>query len=255
MREVNIMNNWKALAISNAKYKKIILITFFVILYLMECGPISNLFYWLEDIFEEYSKNTHISITSSLYYTFKVFDAEEFGNFFYYSIISVIYIAAPLLGIWAAYFNKKFYVYVSSAILGVLFIFTLIGKGVYEDEYEWADVTLSADTWFVLAGVALIVVLCLMDSNIISINKAQAPAYMNQSYNYNQQPYGGYNQPQMNNQYGAVNPQMNAPYMDNNAMNQGYAPNNQMGSAYGQAPQMDMYGQAYNGYDQNNGGN
>lgn len=231
------------------------MITFLVMFYMLQFSPVSNLFYLLEDVFEEYSRNSHISITSGLYYTFKVFEAEEFGNFFYYSIVSVIYVATPLLGVVAAYFGKKFYVYVSEAVIGVLFIFTLIGKGVYEDEYEWADVTISADTWFILIAVALILVLCLMDSNIISINKTPASAYMNQQYNYNQQPYGGYNQPQMNNQYGAMNPQMNAPYMDNNAMNQGYAPNNQMGSSYGQAPQMDMYNQAYNGYDQNNGGN
>lgn len=251
------MNNWKALTISNEKYKRIALITFLVIFYMIECSPISYLFWWLEDIFEEYSKNDHISLTSGLYYTFKVYDAEEFGRFFYNAIISVIYPLAPLVGAWAAYYGKKFYVYVSEATLFLLFIFTLIGKGVYSDEYEWVDVTLSVETWLILIGVLLVLALMLMDSNIISINKAQAPMNMNQPYGYNQQPYGGYNQPQMNNQYMAQNPQMNAPYMDNNAMNQGFAPNNQMNNGYGQAPQMDPYaqGQMYNGYDPNNVGN
>lgn len=250
------MNNWKALTIDNEKYKRIILITFFVIFYMIQCSPISNLFHLLEDVFENYNENAHVGFSSGMYYTFKIYDAEEFGNFFYNVVLSVLYFAAPLLGVWAAYFGKKFYVYVSEAVLFLLFIFVCIGKAIYEDEYSWSDVTFSADVWFILIGIAIILVLLLMDSNIISINKVPNQMNMNQPYGYNQHPYGGYNQPQMNNQY-VVQNQMYGGYTPDGQMANGYEQNNQMNNGYVQNPQMDnpyaTPNQAYNGYDPNNG--
>lgn len=253
------MNNYKAMTFSNEKYKRIILITFLVLFYMIECGPISNLLYLLEDIFENYNENAHVGFSSGMYYTFKIYDAEEFGNFFYNVILSTLYFIAPLFGVWAAYFGKKFYVYISEAVLFLLFIFACIGRGVYEDDLSWSDVTLSADVWFILIGIGIILVLLLMDSNIISINKVPKQMNMGQPYNgYNQQ-YNGYNQPQMNNQYQSYNPQMNGGYMDNQQMAGGFNPNNQMNNGYSAGPQVSNpyapQDQMYSGYDPNNGGN
>ena len=214
------------------------------------------MFYLLEDVFEEYSKNSHTLFSLGMYYAFKVPEAEEFMTFVYNAIISAIYIIAPLFGIWAAYFGKKFYVYVADGVLFLLFIMACIGNGVSEDEYSWGDVTLSADVWFILIGVAIILVVLLMDSNVISFNQVPKQPNMNQSYNGYNQPYNGYNQPQMNNQY--QNPQMNGGYMVNQQMAGGYDPNAQM-NGYGVNPQMNNgyvpQDQMYNEYDPNNGGN
>lgn len=265
------MNNWKTLTFSNEKYKKVIIIAFLVLLYMIQFSPISNLCYLLEDLFENYNENGHTGFASGMYYTFKIYDAEEFMTFVYDVILSALYVAVPLFGVWAAYFGKKFYVYITEGILFLFFILACIGNAVQADEYDYIDITPSADVWFILIGIAFVLVLLLADSNVISFNKAPKQINMNQHYGYNQ-PYNGYNQPQMNNQYMAQNPQMNG-YMENGydanyQMNQGYAanpqmagfdPNAQMNGGYAPNPQMDNayapQDQMYNGFDPNNGGN
>ena len=245
------MNNWKDLTITNEKYKKIILIAFLAIIYLIECHPITHLFCLFEETFENYFENMHLHLSESMYYGFKVFEADidDFSYFFHGVFLSVLYLGAPIMGLIATYFGKKFFVYISEAILFVLFIFTCIGCGVYEDELYKTDVTVSVDTWFVLIAVILILVLLLMDSNVIAFNKTTGPVNMNQNYNgYNQNNYMAQN-PQMNNPYMAQNPQMNGGYMPNQQMAGGFDPNAQMNNGYAAPNQM------YNGYDPNNGGN
>lgn len=260
------MNYWKTLTFSNEKNKKFIIITFLVILYMIQFAPISNLCYLLEDVFENYNDNGHTGFASGMYHTFKIYDAEEFMTFVYDVILSALYLAVPLFGIWAAYFGKKFYVCITEGILFLFFILACVGNAIQADEYKYVDITLAADVWFILIGIIFVLVLLLVDSNVISINKAPKQMNMNQPYGYGQ-PYNGYGQPHMNNQYQAYNPQMNAGYMnpqmqpgfDPNAQMNGYAANPQMANGFdpnaqmnnGYAPQDQMY----NGYDPNNGGN
>lgn len=252
------MNNYKSMTFVNEKYKKIILITFLVILYMIQSNPISNLFYLLEDVFEKYNENVHIVFTAGMGYTFEIYDAEEFGAFFYNVFISPLYYVVPLLGACAVYFGKKFYVYIADGVLMLMFIFTCIGKGIYDDNYSWSDVTFSADVWFILIGIVIIFGLLLLDSGVIKVTRVQNQMYMGQPNNgYNQQ-YNGYNQPQMNNQYQNYNQQMNVGYMGNQQMAGGYDPNAQM-NGYSNGPEINnpyaTQDQMYNGYDPNNGSN
>ena len=252
------MNNYKTMGFANDKYKKIILITFLVIFYMIQTNPISNLFYLLEDVFESYNENAHVVFTAGMSYTFKIYEAEEFGIFFYGVFVSPLYYIVPLIGVCAAYFGKKFYVYIADGALMFMFIFACIGKGIYDDDYSWSDVTFSADVWFILIGILIILGLLLLDSGVIKITRVPNQMYMGQPNNgYNQQ-YNGYNQPQMNNQYQNYNQQMNGGYMGNQQMAGGYDPNAQM-NGYSTGPQIiNPYAsqdQMYNGYDPNNGGN